>query len=157
MKKLLLLTAAATIIAAPATAVQKCVALDASGRTCYAGTATSYYINWTSQCDNYIVGTPRFDVSGVGYCWLLNPENGPSSPISWKSFSSAYASGGSNCWCQMLSPAVSGYVYAKTFDSQIKCNESCSSACAVGFYGIAADAQGINPKYQTHMFQNLSD
>ena len=64
MKKLFTLTALGAILTAPAMAVQKCVALDASTTTC-TSTPTTCKADWSATCTTN--GT-RVPIKGIAMC-----------------------------------------------------------------------------------------
>ena len=127
MKKLLTITAVGTLLAAPAIAVQKCVALDASTTTC-TSTAAPGNADWSATCTTNGTSVP---IKGIAMCsnQAADAQFGTSDAITTISNSSDTTN--VNCWCKMVEPAVSswGLVYAGT--SAGGCAYLCSARCAL--------------------------
>ena len=126
MKKLLTLTAVGAILAAPAIAVQKCVALDPSTTTC-TSTPASGNADWSATCTTNGTSVP---INGIAMCSNQKADaiNGTSDAIT--TVSSTTDTTNFNCWCKMVEPAVSSWVFIGTFTSASICADSCSSNCA---------------------------
>ncbi len=126
MKKLLTLTALCAILSAPAMAVQKCVALDSSTTTC---TPTSAFgnANWSATCTTN--GT-RVPIKGIAMCsnQAAGAQYGTSDAIT--TVSSASDTNNVNCWCKMVEPAVSSWVFISARVSAGFCEFYCSGNCA---------------------------
>ncbi|MBR2393378.1 MAG: hypothetical protein IKB05_02725 [Alphaproteobacteria bacterium] len=119
MKKLLILTAVGAILAAPALAVQKCVALDEnSGVVTY--TANEQEVEWTATL---MTGAK---ISGIGIC---NSTEGMANEMSY-SLKMTSEDGNSYCWCKMISPVVSYWVFAENMYNDASCFFYCSDTCA---------------------------
>ena len=127
MKKLLTLTAVGAILTAPAFAVQKCVALDASTTTC---TSTQAYGNadWSTTCTTNGTSVP---IKGIAMCsnQAADAQYGTSDAI--KTVSGTTDTTNVNCWCKMVEPAVSSWVFLYANASAGGCAISCSASCAV--------------------------
>ncbi len=126
MKKLLTLTAVGALLATPALAVQKCVALnDEPDMTwCYNGGTNFGDVNWGNACDVF-TGT-TISVSGVSAC----SDQPDGEPISWLTVSDN-ATDNIYCWCMMTEPAVSKWVFAGK--NTANCLYSCGYTCAEYF------------------------
>ena len=116
MKKLLTLTAVGAILAAPATAVQRCVALSENNN--------DFYIDdygdseWTLKSSN-------ITIKGIGLC------TGTSGAVKETSDTLSIQGAGYYCWCRMISPAVSSWFYSSFEDNDdYICATSCSLVCA---------------------------
>ena len=122
MKKLLFLTATCAILTAPATAVQQCVALDASVN----GTS---YVNPGSKAE-WSVTFPNVTVRGIGVC---GSKSGSYKDLSDSFTTYDSAAGFANnryCWCKMISQAVSSWVLAFAADDADYCAPGCNGDCA---------------------------
>ena len=134
MKKLLILTTVGVILTAPAIAVQKCVALNTESTEC-ASPNPSLYLNtpwWEAVCTT---NDKNLLIKGIGAC----------SRVQGNAYASAYPSNtiptvsnssdttNVNCWCKMVSPAVSRWVFAKTHTSVGDCAASCAFYCVNQF------------------------
>ncbi|MBR2393107.1 MAG: hypothetical protein IKB05_01300 [Alphaproteobacteria bacterium] len=126
MKKLLTITAIGAILATPATAVQKCVALDASSTTC-TSTPTAGNADWSATCTTNGTSVP---IKGIAMCsnQKADATYGTSDAITTVSDSSDTTN--KYCWCKMVEPAVSSWVYLGAVSSASFCVYSCSYSCA---------------------------
>ena len=129
MKKLLTLTAVGTLLAVPAIAVQKCVALDAENTTC---TSTPEYgkADWSATCTTN--GT-SVSVKGMAVC--SNITGGAALATSdtiTTIHSDSDTFGFGHCWCKIVSPVESTWVYSnfKTILTDAQCLYQCSYRCA---------------------------
>ena len=125
MKKLLTLTAVGAILAAPAMAVQKCVALDSSTTTC-TSTMTYGKADWSATCTTNGTSVP---IKGIAMCsnQAADAQYGTSDAIT--TVSSTTDTTNVNCWCKMVEPAVSSWVYISTHASAGDCARNCSFVC----------------------------
>ena len=134
MKKLLTLTAVGVILTAPAIAVQKCVALDSSTTTC---TSTSAYGNadWSATCTTNGTSVP---IKGIAMCsnQKTDARYGTSDAIT--TVSTVADTSNVNCWCKMVEPAVSSWVFLVADSSAGSCVIRCSLYCASNAGGDAA-------------------
>ena len=126
MKKLLTITAVGTLLAAPAIAVQKCVALDASTTTC-TSTAAPGNADWSATCTTNGTSVP---IKGIAMCsnQAADAQFGTSDAITTISNSSDTTN--VNCWCKMVEPAVSSWVFFAG-SSAGNCAYNCSNFCAL--------------------------
>ena len=134
MKKLLTLTTLGAILAAPAFAVQKCVALDASTTTC-TSTPTSNNADWSTTCKTNGTSVP---IKGIAMCsnQAADARYGTSDAIT--TISSQSDTTNVNCWCKMVEPAVSSWVFLVADSSAGSCVTRCSLYCASNAGGDAA-------------------
>ena len=113
------------ISAAPAHAVTKCVALN-SNTTC-----TSDYVqyqnhtDWAATCTTNGVSTP---ISGIGIC--SSTSDSSTSQTATELDISSTSDDNKYCWCRMISPAVSRWVYANKIPSANYCPQNCAYFCA---------------------------
>ncbi|MBE6460051.1 MAG: hypothetical protein E7009_03665 [Alphaproteobacteria bacterium] len=120
MKKLLTITAIGAILAAPATAVQKCVNLPFN---IYEADEQSYfgYNEWELRYPNIVI-------QGIAAC--SSDAGNPRDEIELDPNSDYFY-----CWCKMITPAVSKWVYANAeydeFDSLEECSAMCSFQCGI--------------------------
>ena len=128
MKKLLTLTAVGAILAVPAMAVQKCVvALDASTTTCTSPTAATGNADWSVTCTTNDTSVP---IKGIAMCsnQAGDAQYGTSDAIT--TVNSTSDTTNLNCWCKMVEPAVSSWVFIGTNASAGDCAHTCSGGCA---------------------------
>ena len=138
MKKLLTLTAVGAILATPAMAVQKCVALS-SDLTCTNYSSYGRTPDWFSVFDNGLT------ILGVAFC---SYKQGTTYQVVNEIYSSADKED-IHCWCKMISPAISKWVYTTAGLDEDNCNRFCIEYC--GRY--AGHVSG----FKTAMFNSLSD
>ena len=126
MKKLLTITAVGAMLAAPAMAVQKCVALDASTTTC-TSTPTAGKADWSATCTTNGTSVP---IKGIAMCsnQAADAQFGTSDAI--KMVSDETDTTNVNCWCKMVEPAVSSWVFIHAYASAGPCASNCSHYCA---------------------------
>ncbi len=135
MKKLLTLTAVGAILTAPALAVQKCVALDASvNGEDFGGMYLEGRMDWYVNFSN-------ITVRGVSVCSSLLSETTDDMPMPDGS--------GYHCYCKMVSPAVSLWHYVSSFVDEWDCKEFCAGMCNTQ---VAADSS-----FRAKMYSSLSD
>lgn len=116
------------MVAAPAHAVTKCVALSGSGTTCTSD-FRSYYnkTDWAATCTTNGVSTP---ISGIARC---SSTDGGSEGATATELDVSYTAGENmNCWCKMISPAVSRWVFffSSGPGEDASCNANCAASCA---------------------------
>ena len=124
----------------PAYAVTKCVKLTPST------TCKSYYgvigrSNWSATCGD-------IKIQGVAFC---GSRNGGS--IGTKSETVTTSSTSDNnkyCWCKMVSPAVSSWVFSFSYTDAGSCATTCAYGCALG-------AGQTNSAFRSALFSGLSD
>ena len=126
----------------PAYAVTKCVKLTSSTTCSYVNPGTSV-VDWTSNCTSS--GT-SVAISGISQCSSTSgSSNGQKATV-------LEISGGTDdkyCWCKMVSPAVSSWVFSYDYGAAYSCAANCASRCAY-------DAQGF-ASYRSGLFSGLSD
>lgn len=137
MKKLLTLTAVGAILSTPASAVQKCVALDKNDTQC-TSSYSSYRgkANWEATCTTNGVSVP---IKGIAAC---SQEAGPvpgavnfdDSQVAIELLPTVASNGmynNNNCWCRIISPAISRWVYTgETYADVADCTYNCAKECA---------------------------
>ncbi len=103
----------------PAYAVTKCVKLTSS-TTCT--TSTSNGSNWYATCGG-------IEIQGVAFC---GSQNGGSEGVTTETVPTSSTSEDNRyCWCKMVSPAVSRWVFAYNgHGSAGHCADECSLYCA---------------------------
>ena len=144
MKKHLILAgvfSVAIVQSQPAMAVTKCVALNSS-TTC---TIDDYerHTDWASTCTTNGVSTP---VSGIGIC--SSTDGGSGYQTATELDTSATPDDNKYCWCRMISPAVSRWVYSAA-PATIYCERYCANNCATNLY--------FYPAFRRVLFGSLSD
>ena len=135
MKNIVMLSAILAVVSVPAAAVQKCVALG-SRTTCTAPGGLSRpptgKADWSLTCTTNSTSVP---VSGIGVCAAERGQ--PSSPVDSLIISTCFSTGqcpaegeAVNCWCRMLSPALSQWVHSGVkYRSEAQCMYGCAAAC----------------------------
>ena len=126
----------------PASAVTKCVKLSSS-TTCSYVYSGSYVVDWTSNCTSS--GT-SVAISGISQCSSTSGSSVGQKATALK------ISGGTDdkyCWCKMVSPAVSSWVFSYANGSASSCAYSCASDCA--------DLAAANASFRTALFSGLGD
>ena len=140
MKKHLIIAGiicAATI--PPAYAVTKCVKLTSSTK------CTSYSIsygqaNWSATCGGIAI-------QGVAFCG--SQDGGSVGAISENVTISANSDDNKHCWCKMVSPAVSSWVFSYSPAAAGSCAYNCASTCASNARNSSA--------WRSALFSGLSD
>lgn len=127
----------------PASAVTKCVKLSSS-TTCSQVKPGTYVVDWTSNCTSS--GT-SVAISGVSQCSSTSGSSVGQKATALK------ISGGTDdkyCWCKMVSPAVSSWVFFNNYVSASICASACAAYCA---NSVAASSAS----FRSALFSNLSD
>ena len=123
----------------PVYAVTKCVKLTSS-TTCTSYSGVIGRSNWSATCGG-------IEIQGVAFC---GSRNGGS--IGTKSETVTTSSTSDNnkyCWCKMVSPAVSSWVFNTSTESA----GACAYLCA---YNCAGRAQKFSA-FRSGLFSGLSD
>ncbi len=101
----------------PAYAVTKCVKLTPST---LCTTSSSNGSNWYATCGG-------IEIQGVAFC---GSQEGASEGVTTETVTTSSTSDDNrHCWCKMVSPAVSRWVFAYTHDSAGHCADGCSNNC----------------------------
>lgn len=154
MKKTLILTAVGAILATPATAVQKCVALNSnticsSDTTQYAGKA-----EWAATCNT---NGASVSVKGIASCASLRAgvQIGSvySSGLLPAPSNSSTTNDGIFCYCKTISPAISPWVWLSSHSTPAECNYLCASRCAEAI----SSNEPLHETFMTNIFSNMSD
>ena len=123
----------------PAAAVTKCVKLTSS-TTCTSYSGATGQSNWSATCGG-------IEIQGVALCGSQN--GGSSGTKSENVTTSSTSDDNKNCWCKMVSPAVSSWVYGATPPDAGTCADKCANSCM----GIAQHF----PAFRSALFSGLSD
>ena len=135
MKNIVMLSVILAVVSVPAAAVQKCVALG-SGTTCTAPGERSELPTGRSDWDlTCRTNSTSVAVHGIGVCAATDGTT--SSPVNSLYTSKCFSTGSCpasgdavNCWCRMVSPALSQWVYSGlVYRSQSECLSYCASTC----------------------------
>ncbi len=126
MKRSIFILLGMGILTGGAHAVQKCVALDASTTTC-TSTAASGNADWSATCTTNGTSVP---IKGIAMCsnQAADATYGTSDAIT--TVSSTSDTTNVNCWCKMVEPAVSSWVFIYAYTSAGHCAANCSGNCA---------------------------
>ncbi len=135
MKNIVMLSAILAVVSVPAAAVQKCVALG-SGTTCAAPGGLSRpptrLADWKLTCTT---NRESVTVKGIGVCAATRGEAGAlEDSLDITLCSSATGCGPDglalNCWCRMLSPAVSQWMHSGlSHTTEYDCMRNCAAEC----------------------------
>ena len=121
----------------PAYAVTKCVKLTPS-TTCTSSSGTAGQPNWSATCGG-------IEIQGVALCGSQSASS-PGKTSETVNISSN-SENNKHCWCKMVSPAVSSWVYRNMASGS--CAYGCASSCADFAQGLSAFRSGL--------FSGLSD
>lgn len=120
----------------PIGGVTKCVQLSSS-TTCVAEQqASTSKVDWSVTC-----GTKNISVIGISMCASSSGSAGTASTSLFRSNENK------NCWCKMVSPAVSRWISSGF--SSVACHRDCAGSCR--------SALEDNSTFRSAMFSNLSD
>ena len=121
----------------PVYAVTKCVKLTSSTTcTTYSGTGS----NWSATCGGIAI-------QGVVFCG--SQKGGSKGETSETVTTSTTSDDNKYCWCKMVSPAVSSWVFNRSLSSAGYCAGNCAYYCAY-------DAR-YNSDLRSALFSGLSD
>ncbi len=124
----------------PAYAVTKCVKLTSS-TTCTSHSAGAGQSNWSATCGG-------IKIQGVAFC---GSQKGGSAGATTESVTtSSNPDNNKYCWCKMVSPAVSSWVFSYSGLSAGSCATTCAYGCALG-------AGQTNSAFRSALFSGLSD
>ena len=151
MKSKILITGAilCAITTTSAHAVTKCVALNSS-TTCTS--SYSQYLDhtdWAATCTTNGVSTP---IRGIGICSSTKGVSTVATTTTATELDTSYGTEeNNNCWCRMISPAVSRWVFGRSGLSAGDCATECAYSCAF-------NARDSNfPAFRSALFGSLSD
>ena len=122
----------------PAYAVTKCVKLTSS-TTCTSYSGVVGQSNWSATCGG-------IKIQGVAFCG--SQDGGSTGTKSGTVTTSSTSDNNKYCWCKMVSPAVSPWVFGTPLTSGGLCTSSCSYSCANLVKGSAL---------RSGLFSGLSD
>ena len=123
----------------PVYAVTKCVKLTSS-TTCTSPSGATGQSNWSATCGGIAI-------QGVAFC---GSKNGGATGVQFGSVPvSSTPDDNRHCWCKMVSPAVSSWVFLISVASAGACAISCANSCANAAQGSSA--------FRTPLFSGLSD
>ena len=121
----------------PAYAVTKCVKLTPS-TTCT--TSSGNGSNWSATCGGIAI-------QGVAFCGYQ--DGGSEGKTSENVTASSTSNNNKYCWCKMVSPAVSPWVFGTPLTSAGLCADNCADQCAFrARYSTA---------FRSGLFSGLSD
>ena len=147
MKKHLILAGVITTVLTTtgAHAVTKCVALNSSSTTCTTDlTQYKFHTDWAATCTTNGVSTP---ISGIGIC--SSTDGGSMGATATDLYTSSTSDDNLYCWCRIISPTVSRWVFVDSFTPAGSCAEYCTHYC-VGYIRI-------NAAYRSALLGSLSD
>ena len=151
MKRLLFICFCIGLLAHPAYTYEKCVALG--GKNFSYGTPEttcttdwlSARADWTATCtttyrrltpdpdDNYSateqVTTPSFTVRGVAGCSKSGGTAYTTTTDILTTLTTASDENNNKCWCKMVTPVVSKWVYIRSYEHIGSCAKSCAYRC----------------------------
>ena len=124
----------------PAYAVTKCVKLTSS-TTCTSHSGAVGQSNWSATCGG-------IEIQGVAFC---GSQNGGSIGATTETVTTSFTSDDNKyCWCKMVSPAVSSWVF---YDESGTSASDCPYFCAM----YCANVAKANPPFRSGLFSGLSD
>ncbi len=123
----------------PVYAVTKCVKLTSS-TMCTTPSGAQDQSNWSATCGGIAI-------QGVAFC---GSQKGSSAGVKSKTVTtSSNSDDNRNCWCKMVSPAVSSWVFNVSAESA----GACAYLCA---YNCAGRARSVSD-FRSGLFSGLSD
>ena len=138
MKKHLIIAGIICVASIPsAYAVTKCVKLTSS-TTCTSPSGNGS--NWSVTCGG-------IEIQGVAFCG--SQDGGSTGTKSETVTTSSNRDDNKNCWCKMVSPAVSSWVFSYSYPYAGTCATSCAGYCA-------SRAQ-LASVFRSGLFSGLSD
>ena len=140
MKKHLIIAGIICAASIPsAYAVTKCVKLTSS-TTCTSNYGSTGQSNWAATCGG-------IEIQGVAFC---GSQNGGSTGTKSETVTTSSTSDNNKyCWCKMVSPAVSSWVFFYTRTSAGGCANGCAYNCA---HGALHDSD-----FRSGLFSEFSD
>ena len=125
-------------------AVTKCVALNSSTTCTSDYNQYQNHPDWAATCTTNGVSTP---ISGIGRCSSTNGRSDYTTATELDT--SSTSANNKHCWCKMITPAVSRWVFLSSSMSAVDCARQCAHYCAYRVRGNAA--------FRTALFGSLSD
>ena len=123
----------------PAYAVTKCVKLTSS-TTCTSHSGAAGQSNWSATCGG-------IEIQGVTLCGSqYDVSTGATAETVT---TSSTGDDNMNCWCKMVSPAVSSWVFIDTAPTAGDCADSCADSCAF--------SARYDSAFRSALFSGLSD
>ena len=123
----------------PVYAVTKCVKLTPS-TTCKRYSGATGQSNWSATCGGIAI-------QGVAFCGYQ--DGGSEGKTSENVTASSTSNNNKYCWCKMVSPAVSPWVFGTPLTSAGLCADNCADQCAFrARYSTA---------FRSGLFSGLSD
>ena len=123
----------------PAYAVTKCVKLTPS-TTCTSYSGATGQSNWSATCGG-------IEIQGVAFCG--SQKGGSIGATTETVTTSPNSDDNKNCWCKMVSPAVSSWVFRISRSYAGSCADYCANDCAISARDI--------PAFRLALFSGLSD
>ena len=124
-------------------AVTKCVAFNSSTTCTSDDTQYQGHTDWAATCTTNGVSTP---ISGIGICSSIRASQYATAT---ELDTSSTPDDNKYCWCRMISPAVSRWVYRFSFTSAGLCARLCALNCAIAVRDFAV--------FRSALFGSLSD
>ena len=147
MKLKILITGAmlCAITTTGAHAVTKCVALNSRSTRCTTDDSQyESYTDWAATCTTNVVSTP---ISGIGIC--SSTQGSLTGATATELDTSSTTDDNKYCWCKMTSPAVSRWVFNRSYSSTGDCAQDCAYHCA--------NKTQLPSTFSSAMFGSLSD
>ena len=134
MKKLLLLSVLGASIITPATAVYKCISLLPT-TTCKSGIVSAGYVDWSGTATCATTPADNNEIQNAIY-------------VSTSTVAENAVATNTICFCRLVSPVVSKYVWAYSYASQMACAQGCAIKCSDDFVTT-------NSSLRTNILSNL--
>ncbi len=139
MKKHLIIAGIIFAVTIPPTyAVTKCVKLTPS-TTCSSFSGAPGQSNWSATCGG-------IEIQGVAFC---GSQNGGSAGTKSENVTTSATDDNKYCWCKMVSPAVSSWVFNNMSGDALNCRSLCAHDCAIN--------ARMNSAFRSALFSGLSD
>lgn len=159
MKNIMIISAIGIMLTGGGNAAQKCVAIDTSEPiSCTTSAISTYGTGWEGSC---IFGTKSaptsLAITGEGIC--VGSRNVKSTtddtPVLYTThpnrsdvkYDSESLNSSRQCWCRMLTPAISKWIYVSQQTSGLNCVKNCSTLCS--------DNMDSTYDFQMAIFSNL--
>ena len=128
-------------------AVTKCVALNSSTTCTSSYSQYQGHTDWAATCTTNGVSTP---IRGIGICSSTKGVSTSATATTATELDTSYAPDENhNCWCRMISPAVSRWVFNRSDLPAGDCAQLCAYYCAIAVQDFAS--------FRSALFGSLSD
>ena len=157
MKNIMIISAIGIMLTGGGNAAQKCVAIDTSTAiSCATSASSTYRTGWEGSCifgtksthtslfitgESICVGSRNMTSSGSLDLYTTHPS------YSDLTYSADALNDSRQCWCRMLTPAISKWIYINQHSGALDCHKNCSTLCS--------DKMDGTYDFQMAIFSNL--